>query len=231
MGQRATISARRCIESEVPADQGLRLREFLLGFAGEEERIDAIAQRGQVASGARRAFRHGRADELPDVARAVQRMHADAVGNLACELTVVGVERGRVDRYRIHAVDRSWIEERDAQCGLTVLAAKVRRLAGAEVAQDRLHAQHVLAQARAGRRRPGRRIPPFAVRLDLGAEAEDEAAAGKRRRSQANCAVTMGLRGNEMATPVPIRARRVSSARIICGSNGSCAASGTRMLS
>ncbi len=47
-----------------------------------------------------------------------------------------------------------------------------------------------------------------------------------RCRSQASCAVTIGLRGKAIATAVPNFIFVVCSATVISGRNGSCPASG-----
>jgi hypothetical protein len=63
------------------------------------------------------------------------------------------------------------------------------------------------------------------VRADLGAEPEDEAAAGDRLQIPRGVANVMGVRANAIAIAVPSSMDVVCSPATASGTNGSCLAS------
>ena len=99
-------------------------------------------------------------------------------------------------------VDRPAGEEIGEEGERVEVARERELLFTLEGAEDRTEGEHVLAHPR-HRTIPLGGEPAHDVRLHLCAEAELKAPAYCSARSQAICAVTIGLRGNATATEVP----------------------------
>jgi hypothetical protein len=122
------------------------------------------------------ASSHGRSDDVAEVARGIERVHANPVAELARQATVGAIHGRHVDGDAVDSRDRSRIEERIAEGELVVLAREAWRRSGSEVLEYRAQAQHVLAQAGSRRRGPGRGVAALVVGLHLGAETQHEPA-------------------------------------------------------
>src|SRR3970282_1491011 len=118
---------------------------------------------------------HGRTDDLAEVLGAVEGVDVQSVADLARHLGHVRVDGRDVDG-DARVLDGPRVEEGRHEVEAVGLPAKIEPRARLPALPDRAERQHHFAQAWA-RRLPRDREAPQVVRLDLGAQAEDEAAA------------------------------------------------------
>ena len=180
---------------------------FVGGVADDEEGGDDDLEVIEVAVGALGFGGEMGGDGVVEVGAGVEGVDVDAVGNLAGEAEHPRVDGGEVDG-RIGWTDGpgrpdGWKE------GELVVVAVVVEWGAAACVEAGADGADVVADAGAGRVECGV-VAAFDVGADLGAEPEAEPAVGGVASSQANWAVTMGLRGKATAMPV---SRSMSAAR------------------
>src|SRR6267143_5299035 len=171
-GQHGLVGARGGVEGDLLLHRLLLLRDLRLGVADHHEARRHVGEVGARASGLCHALLDGRPHELAQVLRAVERVHVQAVADLA----------GHAAHRRVHArdehgharmLDGAGVEERRHEVEAEELALEVELRPVLPAVPDRAQGQDHLAHFLLGRLEVHREAT-LVVALHLRAEPEDE---------------------------------------------------------
>ena len=171
------VGGRRAVEGDLLLGAGLRRGQLLLGGAGDDERRPGDLDVGQRAARLGRAPLERGQRDLAEVALGGEAVAQEAVAHLAGHLGHQLADAGQED-LGVAVRVRARVEERGHQGVRVEVALEVELGAVVPRRPDGADGQDHLPHAGGGLR-PRHREALRDVRLDLAAEAEDEAAAGR----------------------------------------------------